>query len=85
MSVELAKRWTRIHRSTLSGAASTTLTSDSRRYPDRAFIQALDEGGFGLFVWSDEVGNWYKIGEFPTLRAAKAVGRILAAKALENI
>jgi len=45
----------------------------------------IDEGEFGLFVWSDEDCNWYKIGEFPTLRAAKAVGRILAAKALENI
>jgi hypothetical protein len=84
MSVELAKRWTRIHRST-RGVLTTTLTADSRRYPNRAFIQALDEGEFGLFVWNDEDGNWCKIGEFPTLRAAKAVGRILAAKTLENI
>lgn len=84
MNVELAKRWTRIRRST-RGVLTTTLTSDSCRYPNRAFIQALDEEEFGLFVWSDETENWDKIGEFPTLRAAKAVGRILAAKTLENI
>jgi len=85
MSVGLAKRWTRTTRNR-QGVLTTTLpTNYLTKYPNRAFIQALDEGEFGLYVWCNETRNWDKLGEFPTLRAAKAVGRILAAKALENI
>jgi hypothetical protein len=63
----------------------TTLTANIKGYPNRAFVKAPDEGGFRLFVWNSGKGNWDEAGEFPTLRAAKAVGRLLAAIELPNI
>jgi hypothetical protein len=77
---ELAKRWTRVGRAPSDGGTAWVLREKDARW-NWAHIQRdpiLAE--WELRIWDG--GDWGKPTNVPTLRSAKAVGRVLAASAI---
>ena len=77
---ELAKRWTRVDRSLMDGGTSWILKERGTRW-NWAHIQRNPIfSEWELQIWDG--GDWGKPTNIPTLRTAKAVGRVLAASAI---
>jgi hypothetical protein len=77
---ELAKRWSRVNRALIDGGVAWVLKGKDARW-NWAHIQRNEAGTeWQLRIWG--VGDWEWVTNIKSLRAAKAAGRILAAKAI---
>ena len=74
---ELAKRWARV--ALKSGKTMWVLKEKDAKWNWAFARHDSVKGGWWLQIWDD--GDWGKPIDIPTLRAAKALGRLLATAA----